>query len=97
MGLKRATLLLLMLGSVTITGCSLSRQSEIRLYPIEKSDIFLIPKDAIITIKQGTVAKNLEGKVVAEWKKDTEILIEKDGYFLSSFWLREVGRVKAGE
>ena len=93
-GLTLGTLLVLIVLLVSQSGCSLLRK-EVRLYPIEKSDIFNVPKGAIVLIPKGTVSTDKKGKAILTWP-ETKIPIEKQGWFVSDFWLDEVGEIKIG-
>ena len=64
--LRKKILLLLLLVSITLTGCSANR---VILHPIEKSDIVVMEK----------------GKPYTP---------EKDGWFLSDLWFKEVGKAR---
>lgn len=90
--------LLLLWGSISLSGCSLFNKKPIVLHPIEKTDIYLIPASAVIHIKAGTKVYSIDSKgnetTVAEWDKDTDITNEKNGYFLSNLYLQEVADIK---
>ena len=88
------TLLALIGALAGLNGCSLLRR-ETRLYPIEKSDIFDIPKGAYVVIPEGTISTDKKGKDIYTWPK-TKIPVKKQGWFVSDFWLDEVGDVRVG-
>jgi len=95
-GLRTVILLVSIVALGSINGCSFLNRKEIRLYPIEKMDIFGIPKGATVMIPEGTKSINSETNEVIHTWEQTEIPVEKQGWFVSDFWLEEVGEVKAG-
>ena len=96
--LKKVSIPVILLALIVVlaglNGCSFLRK-EIRLYPIEKSDIFDVPRGAVVLISEGTISTDKKGKTIFTWPK-TKIPVEKQGWFVSDFWLDEVGEVKIG-
>lgn len=72
--LKYLIFAILVICIFTNVGCS---NRTITLHPIEKADIFVIPKGAEVKYPSGD--------------KD---VVEKDGYFLSEFYIEEVAEAK---
>ena len=68
--LRLGILLALLPALTVIIGCSTAK--NVVIHPIEKSDIFDIPKDT----------------------KVGEITTEKDGWFISDYYLEEVAKAK---
>ena len=98
MELKNVTRLALLLGLILLTGCSTIKANQIVLHPIEKSDIFSIPATAVVQIKAGTEIKDPKtSEVLERWDEDTTLTVEKDGWFLSDFYLEEVSQAKVGK
>lgn len=58
---------------------SLGCQKQVVLHPIEKSDIFFVPKDAVIVLDPNST---------------DALIVEKDGWFLSEVYVQEVMEVK---
>ena len=95
--LKSVILLGLLLASIGLNGCSTTKAKRaIVFHPIEKSDIFSVPAGAEVLIKAGTeITDPKTGEVVERWDQDTKINTEKDGWFLSDFYLQEVADAQA--
>lgn len=75
MVLRRKTLLASLLVLISLTGCSFNR--KVVIHPIEKSDIFFIPKNSKVVTPKGDTQK-----------------VEKDGWFLSEFYVEEVMKAR---
>jgi hypothetical protein len=98
MELRSVTRLGLLLALIGLVGCSSVRARAVVLHPIEKSDIFSVPATAEIKIKAGTEIRDPKTDVVLErWEEDTTMTVEKDGWFLSDFYLTEVSQAKVGK
>lgn len=90
-------LLVALIVSSVFSGCAIFKENQVVLHPIEKSDIYTIPAGAEINIPAGTVIKEkIDGKEVttASWEKDTKLINEKNGYFISDYYFKEVAEVK---
>ena len=71
----------LLLVLIGLTGCSTIQKKTVILHPIEKTDIFAVDKGSKIYSNDGS----------------TFISVEKDGYFLSDYYVEEVTKAKIGQ
>jgi hypothetical protein len=78
--------------SLILAGCATSR---VIIHPIEKSDIFSIPAKATVHISKGTIETDPKtGKIVFTHTQDKDILVEKQGWFLSDEYVEEVSQAR---
>lgn len=84
MELRIKTIVLLLPLSLGLIGCSLLQKKtppKVVLYPITKSDIFIVEK--------GSRVISPDGK--------SSITVDKNGRFLSDFYIEEIMKVKVEE
>jgi len=88
MGLRKMTLLLLLLGLLSLSGCS--TLAKVTVYPIQKDDIYMLPAGSTIVIPAGSVLHNDKGKVVFTYEEEETHNVTKEGCVLSKFYINEI-------
>lgn len=94
---RRAILLAslaVLIGLIGLIGCSITR--TIILHPIDKQDIFQLPKGTEIKIVEGSVWTE-DGKVIKTWDEEEIFIIDRQSYSLSQYYLMEIVRTKVGK
>lgn len=95
MRFKVVMILLLLPLSTSFIGCSTVKSGVI--HPIGREDIFKVPKGAVVHVPAGTIMKNDKGQTIARWDVDTDVVVVKDGRFLSNTYILEVMKVQTDD